>query len=385
MKAVNNSVMIKGNKYGIIVVLSPDEPFEELKRLVEEKFKESSKFFENAKMAISFEGRKLTNEEQKEILDIIGENTEMHIVCVIDNDPETEEKFHKTLDQKLMELSNNTGQFYKGILRSGASLEFETSVVIIGDVNHGARVVSKGNIIVLGSLKGNMDTSTNEGKVKFLDKAVLILDKIDNNVERELYVKKLSDELGVSEQSIYSEIARKQTNSEARAIKQVNENSKFGSNPVRKNKVIKNQEDRLVRLLLMLLATICLDNNVYFYIKDICSWDKFDLNELRDAFDFAAEKIESKAGILAGEILNKLSPKYAESFANIIQSQSVFEDNKKAALDIIRRIDLYNLEARKKEIIELKKSSDLTEGDVELLNRELSSIVSNIAIMKKGL
>jgi septum site-determining protein MinC len=54
-----------------------------------------------------------------------------------------------------MELSNNSGQFYKGILRSGASLEFETSVIIIGDVNHGARVVSKGNIIVLGSLKGN--------------------------------------------------------------------------------------------------------------------------------------------------------------------------------------------------------------------------------------
>ena len=151
---MNNSVIIKGNKYGIIVVLSPDVPFDELKLLIAEKFKESSKFFENAKMAISFEGRKLTNEEQKEILDIIGENADMHIVCVIDNDEEIQEKFHKTLDQRLMELSNNTGQFYKGILRSGASLEFETSVIIIGDVNHGARVVSKGNIIILGSLKG---------------------------------------------------------------------------------------------------------------------------------------------------------------------------------------------------------------------------------------
>lgn len=151
---MNNSVIIKGNKYGIIVVLNPDVAFEELKLLIAEKFKESSKFFENAKMAISFEGRKLTNEEQKEILDVIGENADMHIVCVMENDPDTEEAFRKTLDQKLMELSNNTGQFYKGILRSGASLEFETSVVIIGDVNHGARVVSKGNIIVLGSLKG---------------------------------------------------------------------------------------------------------------------------------------------------------------------------------------------------------------------------------------
>lgn len=155
MKSVNNSVIIKGNKYGIIVVMSPDISFDELKELITEKFKESSKFFEKAKMAISFEGRTLSNEEQKDILDIIGKNTDMQIVCVIDNDPDKEELFQKTLEQKLMELDNNTGQFYKGILRSGASLEFENSVVIIGDVNNGARVVSKGNIIVLGSLKGN--------------------------------------------------------------------------------------------------------------------------------------------------------------------------------------------------------------------------------------
>jgi septum site-determining protein MinC len=152
---MNNSVMIKGNKYGIIVVLNPEVPFDELKQIITDKFRESSKFFENAKMAISFEGRKLTNEEQREILDIIGENTEMKIVCVMENDTEKEENFRKTVEQKLMELSNNTGQFYKGILRSGASIEFETSVIIIGDVNQGARVVSKGNIIVLGSLKGN--------------------------------------------------------------------------------------------------------------------------------------------------------------------------------------------------------------------------------------
>lgn len=155
MNTLNNAVMIKGNKYGIIVVLSPDETFDTLKELIAEKFKESSKFFDNAKMAISFEGRKLSNEEQREILDIIEENTDMHIVCVIDDDEEKEEHFRKSLEQKLMELENNTGQFYKGILRSGTSLEFESSVVIIGDVNHGARVVSKGNIIILGALKGN--------------------------------------------------------------------------------------------------------------------------------------------------------------------------------------------------------------------------------------
>ena len=237
----------------------------------------------------------------------------------------------------------------------------------------------------LGILKKGIDTSTNEGKVRFLDKAVLILDKIDNNVEKELYVKKLSDELGVSTQSILSEMVKQQKVTEINLKKQVPSKSNFSRNPIRKSTVVKNQEERLIRLQLMLLATICLDNSVYYNIKDIAGWGRFESDEVKNAFDFAVERIESKAGILTGEILNKLSPGMAESFANIVQSQSIFEDNKKAALDIIRKIDLFSLEERKNVIIELKKRSDLTEGDVELLNRELSSIVSNIAIKKKGL
>ncbi|MDF2589701.1 MAG: hypothetical protein K0S41_3542 [Anaerocolumna sp.] len=153
---MNNSVIIKGNKYGIVVVLDAVMDFNELKEKIAEKFRDSAKFFDKAQMAISFEGRKLNNDEQREILNIIAEETELHVVCVIDNDPQKEEVFKKALDEKLMELSNTTGQFYKGNLRSGQVLESETSIIVIGDVNPGARLVSKGNIIVLGSLKGTV-------------------------------------------------------------------------------------------------------------------------------------------------------------------------------------------------------------------------------------
>lgn len=153
---MNNPVIIKGNKYGIVVVLDAFMKFDELKEKIAEKFRDSSKFFSKAQMAISFEGRTLSNEEQRTILDIIAEETELHVVCVVENDPQKEEVFKKALDEKLMELSNTTGQFYKGNLRSGQVLESETSIIVIGDVNPGARIVSKGNIIVLGSLKGTV-------------------------------------------------------------------------------------------------------------------------------------------------------------------------------------------------------------------------------------
>ncbi len=250
------------------------------------------------------------------------------------------------------------------------------------------RLVAKAKNLVdfkLELLDNKIDTTTNDGKVKFIDNAMVILDKIDNNVERELYVKKLSRELGVSEQSIYSELAKRQYRKQKTRDKQTKEVNLIRTNTVKRKRTTESAEERLQKLELMLLSTICIENNVYFQIKDIIKLNTIKSSEIRQAYSYAIERIENKSGVITGEILNKLSPALAESFANIIQSQSVFEDNKKAALDIIKRINLLGLEARKDEIIELKKRSDLTEGDVELLNRELSSIVLNIAVMKKGI
>lgn len=153
---MNNSVVIKGNKYGIVVVMDDSVPFDELKVNLLEKFKSAAKFFDKANMAVSFEGRKLSPKEERECLDIISENSDLNIVCVIDNDELREKYFKKAVEDKLEELSSHTGQFYKGTLRSGQMLESDSSLIVLGDVNPGAKVIAKGNVIILGALKGNV-------------------------------------------------------------------------------------------------------------------------------------------------------------------------------------------------------------------------------------
>ena len=54
-----------------------------------------------------------------------------------------------------MEAENAGADFYKGNLRSGQVLESYSSITLIGDVNPGAKIISQGNIVILGSLKGN--------------------------------------------------------------------------------------------------------------------------------------------------------------------------------------------------------------------------------------
>lgn len=151
---MKQSVIIKGNAYGIVVILDRDIAFVDLLQEVAVKFRNSAKFFKNAKMAISFEGRKLTSEEQSRIIDVITDNSTIEILCVFDKDEEMERNFKRKIQEKTQDMATGNGQFYKGTLRSGQVIESESSLIVLGDVNPGGKVIAKGNVIVLGALKG---------------------------------------------------------------------------------------------------------------------------------------------------------------------------------------------------------------------------------------
>lgn len=153
---MSNAVVIKGTTYGFSVFIDEQADFAAICTELGEKFRESAKFFGDAKMAISFDGKQLSDGQQRQLLDIIAENSKVHIVCIIEHNTETEEMHRRSLEEQLQILDGATGQFYKGNLRSGQVLETETSIIIIGDVNQGATVTSKSNIIVLGSLLGSV-------------------------------------------------------------------------------------------------------------------------------------------------------------------------------------------------------------------------------------
>ena len=128
---MSQSVMIKSNKYGINLVLDPNIPFVELLKDVIEKFKASEKFFKNAELAISFEGRKLSEEEENRIIEAITENTTIQILCIVQNGSEQEAvmkqqiEYYQAVQQQFMNANTGSGDFYRGTLRSGQVIESE--------------------------------------------------------------------------------------------------------------------------------------------------------------------------------------------------------------------------------------------------------------------
>ena len=153
---MRNAVVIKSSKAGMTVILDPELPFGELLDAIGKKFSESARFWGSVQMTLTLEGRDLTAAQEFAIVDTITKNSQIEVLCLLDTDAERIERCEKALNDKLMELNSQTGQFYRGTLKRGDCLESEASIVIIGNVDHGARVTAKGNVIVLGELKGTV-------------------------------------------------------------------------------------------------------------------------------------------------------------------------------------------------------------------------------------
>ena len=153
---MNQPVLLKGNSLGLTMVLDPGMKFDQLIKAIEDKFVQAKDFFNGqTQIALKIEGRKLDAKELQNVLQIIAEKTTLTIAYVIEDDKIMETSFKDVLkkiqerEQKrsqsmVDERRKGDGQFYRGTLRSGQSLESDASVVVVGDVNPGASVCAKG-------------------------------------------------------------------------------------------------------------------------------------------------------------------------------------------------------------------------------------------------
>lgn len=147
---------MKSSRYGITVYFDPVMPYEELLESVRQRFASAAQFFAHADMTVQFCGRAFTEEEELQMAETMEEAAGIHILSIIEKDNATETLHKRMLDESREALHARDGIFYRGTLRGRQILESETSIVIIGDIEEGATVVSKGNVIVTGSVYGTV-------------------------------------------------------------------------------------------------------------------------------------------------------------------------------------------------------------------------------------
>ena len=173
-------VALKGLRDGIAVDIDDAADFVSVIEMLRQKVSDGKRFFAGANTRVYFKGRVLTPEEENTLMGIIANvagvsvsprQTDIPIkpppVKQIENshvgekaqaqeasEPEKNTDAEAVQDKVKKNFTESNCAFYRSGLRSGQSIKFNGSVVVMGDVNPGSEVVADGNVVVLGSLKG---------------------------------------------------------------------------------------------------------------------------------------------------------------------------------------------------------------------------------------
>ena len=227
-------------------------------------------------------------------------------------------------------------------------------------------------------LKNKFDLDNTNDKIKFLQEIAKVLSEVDSQIELEIYVEKIANEYSISKEAIYSEVnkikyantAKKEEPEKIIRKKQISKKSKVDDSIIKKENVV-------IYLLLNYpeKATEKIRSNLFE------SDFKYDIN--KKIINKLYELIDNKEKI-SSEVLNYFTDddEITSHITMLMADDYEIGDVDKCIDDIINSYNKDRLIDRRNDIIQSLENDELTKEEKASLEKELSSIVMELARMK---
>ncbi|MCI9177817.1 MAG: septum site-determining protein MinC [Clostridia bacterium] len=147
---MKNSISIQTKKDKTIIKIEEEADQKQILQELKKKLTELKKLYQEDTTPIYITGKVFKNKEMEQIQETI----EKVLPVEIKFDSPKILGLHGIKRSFSKEIATSETKFHRGSLRSGQKIEFEGSLVILGDVNAGAEVLAGENIVVLGILRG---------------------------------------------------------------------------------------------------------------------------------------------------------------------------------------------------------------------------------------
>ena len=226
-------------------------------------------------------------------------------------------------------------------------------------------------------LRQSLNLESTNDKIKFLNEIAKLIAKIDNSMEREVYIEKIAKEYDVSKEAIYAEV-NKLTYKESKDEKVLSKTRPVVRHIEKKetdNDVSEATKRRENTVLAILLSG---DKNIYEIIKQNITIqdfkyeiDKKIAEKLYEEFENGNSNINSMIDNLSEEEQNHITMIMAEDYG--------IDDVEKAIDDIIQSYEKDKLNERKLEILELLEENTTEETQKKELEKELNDIIIRLA------
>lgn len=229
-------------------------------------------------------------------------------------------------------------------------------------------------------LKKGLNIENTNDKIKFMNEIAKILGGVDNKIEQEIYIDKISSDYNISKEAIYAQINKNEYSN--------NKGSKILESSNIRKPIIKKQETKVNSELEKrenIIISLLIDGGeeVYNKIKDIINPNdiKSEANQkimrrLYEEFEKGNSNINSLVDMFADDeqVVNALTGIMADDYE--------IEDNKKALEDVINNYQKEKLMARRNEIIQSLNNANLDKEKANELEKELHTLIIKLAQIK---
>ena len=230
-------------------------------------------------------------------------------------------------------------------------------------------------------LKKELNLEVVNDKIKFLNEIAKILSRVDNKMEREIYIDKISEDYTVSKEAIYSEINKilyKNNNSEKSLEKSVKKLTETEKQPQQKiDEKILRREKMIIYLL------INYNEKTYQKFKDIIN-EKLIQSEINRRIIHTLYEQYEQGNNNIDNIMQWFND---ENISNYLSSIMVLDfeikDLDKSIQDIVNSYNKENLIVERNEVLaKLDGIGDLTKDEIQKYEKRLNDIIIQLAKMK---
>ena len=229
-------------------------------------------------------------------------------------------------------------------------------------------------------LKRTLNINTASDKIKFLNEVSKILSKVDNHIEKEVYIERISKEYGVSKEAIYAQTNKLQY-ADAKDSKVLER--KIPVIMHKQEKTETNISDAIIRRENMIISLL-LNEEVHAYqsLKNVITVNdfKYEINKkiakiLYDEFEKGDSNINNLLNSIQDEeILNQIT--------KIMSDDYDITDINKAIIDILNIYEKEKIINKKNEILSKLEDEKLTKEEIVSLENQLSEVIIKLAKMK---
>lgn len=227
-------------------------------------------------------------------------------------------------------------------------------------------------------LKKDLDLNNTNDKIKFLNEIAKLISKVDNTIEREVYLDKISKSYNISKEAIYAEV-NKLSYANSKGEKTLEK-----SRPIIKHeKKHKSEVSEAVKRRENTILSILLNGNLNLFqiIKENIKPEDFRDEINQEIAKKLYEEFEKGNSNING-ILDNLDEEKQNHITKIMADDYEIVDFEKAIDDIMQSYEKEKLNERKFSILEQMESDEITQENKDILEKELSEIIIRLAKIK---